>query len=237
LSGEICPIIVSAQHFNEFASPSERLIIPALWGLVPRWHKGDFREHGFNTVNFQVENIDDSRMYKPAFNRGKRCVLICEGFYEWQRIPTRLPVPERSVYFIHKTQSKGVNIGDKSTWTCDNVKLMHIAGIFDIWHDEDENPLYSFTILSKASNDILSWLHPRMPVILETQQQISNWLNFSQVSSEKALKVISNPKHLEFYKVSAKCVLNGTKKGEACKRAIEENEEEMKATNSGKGKF
>lgn len=190
------------------ALETDRMVIPALWGFIPRWHKGDFREHGFNTVNFRMENIDDSRMYKPAFSRGKRCVLICEGYYEWQRVPSRLPHSDRSIYFIYMPQPKGVKIEDKSTWTCDNVLLMHIAGIFDIWFDENENPLYSFTIVSMASDAILNWLHPRTPVILGSEVQIASWLNFGEVSGEKALTLIRRPKNLQWHKVSPGCVLN-----------------------------
>jgi putative SOS response-associated peptidase YedK len=228
--GQICPIIISAQHFDGYASPSERLIIPALFGAVPRWHKGNFREHGFNTVNFRVENMKDSRMYKPAFNRGRRCVLMCEGFYEWQQIPARLTPSERSVYFIHVTQPKGVKIEDNATWTCDTVHLLHVAGIFDVWHDEDRNPLYSFTIISKASDGSLSWLHPRTPAVLETQDQIESWINFAAISSEEALTVFTPPKNINWYRVSAQCVLNSSEKDMMCNRPEIEDVEERTAS-------
>lgn len=194
-SGQICPILVSAQHFNESSPPTNRLIIPALWGLVPRWHKGNFREHEFNTSNFRIENdINESRMYKPAFVRGNRCVLTCEGYYEWLRYPTNLPVDERPIYFIRSHAP---------------ANLLHIAGIFDVWYDEDENPLFSFTILSMESNEKLNWLHPRMPVIFETDKQVRDWLNFSQISSGKALKLIRKSENLLITEVNAKRILGG----------------------------
>lgn len=180
-SGQICPILVSAQHFNESSSAEHRAIIPALWGLVPRWHKGNFREHEFNTSNFRIEsNVDQSRMYKPAFSRGNRCVLICEGYYEWLRRPTTLAVDERPIYFIRSSRTD----------------LLHIAGIFDVWHDGEGNPLFSFTILSMASNAKLDWLHPRMPVIFETDKQVRDWLNFAQVPGGDALKLIRKSDNL-----------------------------------------
>jgi putative SOS response-associated peptidase YedK len=186
-SGQICPILVSAQHFNESSKAEHRAIVAALWGLVPRWHKGDFREHEFNTSNFRIDNgIAQSRMYKPAFDRGNRCVLICEGYYEWLRRPANRPVDERPIYFI------------RSDWSA----LLHIAGIFDEWLDGEGNPLLSFTILSMESSSVLNWLHPRMPVILETQNQVQDWLNFRQVSGEDALKLIRKTENLIVSKVA-----------------------------------
>jgi putative SOS response-associated peptidase YedK len=134
---------------------------------------------------------------------------MCEGFYEWQRVPTSLAASDRSIYFVHSLQSKGVKIEDKSTWTNDSLQLLHIAGIFDVWHDPDRNPLYSFTMLSTASNSTLNWLHPRTPVILESQKQISDWLNFTEVSGEKALTLLTTPTDLVWREVSPDCVLNG----------------------------
>jgi putative SOS response-associated peptidase YedK len=180
-SGQICPILVSAQHFNELSSAKSRHIVPALWGLIPRWHKGNYREHEFNTSNFRIENnVNESRMYKPAFTRGKRCAMICEGYYEWMRNPASLPVDKRPIHFIRPSTNS----------------LLHIAGIFDVWYDDDERPLFSFTVLSIDSSEKLNWLHPRMPVILETDEQVQDWLNFSQVSGEMALKLIRKSRNL-----------------------------------------
>lgn len=179
------------------SSPQSRLIIPALWGLIPRWHKGNFREHEFNTTNFRVENnINESRMYKPAFTRGRRCVMICEGYYEWMRNPSNIPVDERPIYFIRSS---------------DENSLMHIAGIFDVWNDDEGNPLYSFTILSIESSEKLNWLHPRMPVILDTDEQVREWLNFTQISNERALKLIKQSRNLFHTRVNAKRILSGMK--------------------------
>jgi putative SOS response-associated peptidase YedK len=127
---------------------------------------------------------------------------MCEGFYEWQRVPAKLAVSDRSIYFIHMPQPKGVKIEDKSTWTNDKPRLLHIAGIFDVWHDADRNPLYSFTMISTAAIEALNWLHPRTPAILETQEQVSDWLNFAEVSGHQALEVLTPPKNLIWHEVS-----------------------------------
>lgn len=147
-------------------------------------------------------------MYKPAFNRGRRCVLMCEGFYEWQRVSDKLAPLDRSIYFMHLSQPKGVKIEDNLTWTRDSPRLLHIAGIFDVWFDADRNPLYSFTMISTFSNETSNWLHPRTPVILETSEQIENWLNCTDISGKAAIEFLTPPKNLKWFEVSPGCVLN-----------------------------
>jgi putative SOS response-associated peptidase YedK len=207
---------MSAQHFEQ----PNYVILPALWGLIPRWHKGNFREHGFNTINFGLENLDTSRMYKPAFNRGQRCVLVCEGYYEHQRVPYRLPPEERSIYYVHTVQTGGVKIDDKSTWDCRSINLLYIAGIFDIWTDDEGFEIYNFTILSQSSEgNKLSMMHPRTPVILEGSQQIRAWLDFNQIVGADALELIQKPKNVIFYEVS-KHVLDANHKDSKCNQPI-----------------
>jgi len=215
----LAPIIISSKHIENFQT-FDCIIVPAFWGLIPRWHKGNYREHGFNTVNFCAENMDQSRMYKPAFNRGQRCVLICEGFYEHQRVPYRLPPEERSIYYIYSSQRKGIEIDNKSTWNCRVINMLYIAAIFDSWRDDNDNEIFNFTILSMGSGDnVLSWLHPRTPAILETAEKIHNWLNNSKIFGNDALKVIQSPKQIDWHQVSNH-VLDVDNKDDRCNKAI-----------------
>lgn len=217
--GEIAPIIISANHF-ERAGGNDFMVIPALWGLIPRWHKGNYKEHGFNTTNFGLENMDTSRMYKPAYEQGQRCVLVCEGYYENQRVPYQLPPDERSIYFIHSKQAKGVKINDKNTWNWSTINLLYIAGIFDTWTDDDGSEIYNFTMLSMPSEDnILSWMHPRSPAILETKRQVFGWLDHHGYHAEEALSLIKELKMVEMFEVSDH-VLNANNKGYRCNQPL-----------------
>ncbi|KAG5684647.1 hypothetical protein PVAND_013865 [Polypedilum vanderplanki] len=219
--GEIVPIIISSQHFD--ADNFFYTIHPALWGFIPRWHKGIYNEHGFNTTNFSSEKMNVSRMYKPAFLKGQRCVLVVEGYYEHKRVPYNLPVKERPIYYIYAKQQKGVKIFDKSTWNYRDINLLYIAGIFDIWTDDTGEEILSFTMLSMDSeNDVLSWLHPRRPVILESAYQIYRWLNFNEIEEMRAMQLIKHPNvnSIEWHKVSD-CVLNASNKDSKCNKPIE----------------
>lgn len=227
--GELCPIIVSARHFKDTADPDDRVIVPALWGMIPRWHKGDFKKHGLTSNNARMETILDSKLYKPALMSGKRCILPVEGFYEWQTINPKLKSSERPVYFIYMPQDKNVKIEDKLTWT--NVKLMFIAGLFDVWNDAHGDSIYSFTIITYESDAHLSWLHHRTPAILETEQQISDWLNFNRIPSELALKVIKHPKTIIWHQVSH-TVNSSRNKSDQCNKPKDEKKSEGGKSNS-----
>ena len=51
-----------------------------LRGLVPPWFQGqDPTKHGLSTNNARLENLEESKLYKPALMQGNRCVVICDG--------------------------------------------------------------------------------------------------------------------------------------------------------------
>lgn len=218
--GEICPIIVSAKHFDDSADSAQRVIIPALWGLVPRWHKGDYRKHGLTTNNARMETIETSKMFKPLLEK-KRCIVPIEGFYEWQTVNEKLKSSERPAYFIYMPQTKNIKIEDKSTWQSADVNLMFIAGLFDVWHDDEGDSLYSFTVVTYESDDHFSWLHHRTPAILETEQQVKDWLDFEKVPSNAALKLITHPKTIVWHRVS-NYVNSSRNKLDKCNKPMDE---------------
>lgn len=159
-------------------------------------------------------------MYKPLLERGKRCVMVIEGFYEWQTVDHKKKSSERPVYYIHMPQhDTKIKIEDKSTWNCENIQLMYIAGLFDIWHDENNDSIYSFTIITFESEQFFKWLHHRTPAILETEEQVRSWLDFEELPGMEALKVIQQPEILVWHQVSH--YVNSTKnKSEQCNKPL-----------------
>jgi putative SOS response-associated peptidase YedK len=211
---------VSSKHFDDDEISTNRTILPALWSIIPKWHKGDYRKHGLTTNNARLEGLTDSKLYKPLLDHGKRCVMVIEGFYEWQTTNPKAKSSERSVYFVHIPQDGSIKIEDKSSWTsCEDVKLMHIAGLFDVWEDDSGDSIYSFTIITYESDKFFNWLHHRTPAILETEEQIRNWLDYEHVSASEALKLIQQPKITMWYQVSS--YVNSTRnKLDQCNKPI-----------------
>ena len=128
------------------------------WGLVPTWAKKP--DTGLKMINARVETVAERPAYRRAFER-YRCLIIADGFYEWQRQPAG---PKQA---FHITRTDG--------------GLFAFAGLWSIWHD-DENEgrtLRTCTILTTAANPTIASLHDRMPVILAGGAE-SAWLEHSQ---------------------------------------------------------
>lgn len=51
------------------------------------------------------------------------------------------------------------------------IKLLYMAGLYSVWEGDDA-VIYSYSVITMDSNSTLSWLHHRMPAILETEEQI-----------------------------------------------------------------
>lgn len=120
------------------------------WGLIPHWVKDD--SMALSMVNARAETIDSKPAYKHLF-REQRCIVPCDGYYEWQekggkKVPFRI---ERK---------------DK--------KLFSLAGLWDIWFTEEKKVL-TFTVITCEPNDLVSEVHDRMPVILDSESE-KKWL-------------------------------------------------------------
>ncbi|EPQ10928.1 hypothetical protein D623_10004694 [Myotis brandtii] len=187
------------------------------WGLVPSWFKEDDPSKlQFNTSNCRSDTIMEKRSFKVPLGKGRRCVVLADGFYEWQRCQN---TSHRQPYFIYFPQiktEKSSSIGAASSpedWekVWDNWRLLTMAGIFDCWEPpQGGDCLYSYTIITvdscKGLNDIhhrqVILLIPGMPAILDGEEAVSKWLDFGEVSTQEALKLIQTSENITFHPVS-----------------------------------
>lgn len=213
-----------------------------LWGLIPYWHKGDPTKHKLSTNNCRLEGLSESKLYKGPFQQGKRCVILCEGFYEWQTTEN-LKSSERPAFFIHCKQTGGGEIDGKIA----PFKLMKIAGLFDVWEDNTGERIYSYTVITFESNKLFSSIHHRMPAILETDKDVSvssatiiilenqinnfslqDWLDFERVSDSQALATLRPTEEIIWHQVS-KYVNNSRNKSSECNKPFTETTKESPA--------
>nr|CAD7266418.1 unnamed protein product [Timema shepardi] len=218
---DVTPVLVSGSHFD---SNLERVLHPMMWGMIPPWHKGEPKSHGLSTNNCRLEGMIGSKLYGRAFSKGNRCVIVCDGFYEWQ---TTKGKGNKQPYFIYMPQPEGVRVEDHNTWSDEwseeegwkGPKLLAMAGLFDIWKSPQGEVIYSYTLITTESNETLSWLHHRAPAILYTEEQIDSWLDYSSVKSEKALHSIKPVKSLVWHAV-ATLVNNSRNKDTNCNKPV-----------------
>nr|XP_048272506.1 abasic site processing protein HMCES isoform X2 [Myodes glareolus] len=84
----------------------------------------------------------------------------------------------------------------------DNWRLLTMAGIFDCWEPPEGERLYSYSIITVDSCKGLSDIHSRMPAILDGEEAVSKWLDFGEVTTQEALKLIHPIDNITFHPVS-----------------------------------
>lgn len=220
---DVTPVLVSAVHFDDSADSADRLLVPMMWGMVPRWHKGDYRKHGLTTNNCRLEGLAISKLYGPPLAAGQRCVILCEGFYEWQTVK-QMKASDRPAFYVHMPQGGKVKVEDKTTWNADDgeqLQLLRMAGLFDVWEDEHGDKLYSYTVITFETVGKFAEIHHRSPAILETDEQVSDWLDFKRVPANRAINLLQPPKVMQWFRVS-NIVNNSRNKSAQCNKPIQE---------------
>lgn len=89
----------------------------------------------------------------------KRCVVPVQGYYEWLKKGPKEKIP-------HFTKRK-------------DGQLLMLGGLYDsVQYEGSQETLWTFTIITTAANKELSWLHDRMPLILEPgTNAMARWLD------------------------------------------------------------
>lgn len=126
------------------------------WGLVPTWAQSP--RLGLRLINARSETAAEKPAFRAAFERF-RCLIIADGFYEWERVAAG-PKPAFRI-----TRATG--------------EPFAFAGLWSIWHgheNEDQGPLRTCAILTTAANTSIASLHDRMPVILAPDAEAA-WLD------------------------------------------------------------
>ena len=145
------------------------------WGLVPSWTKRDPGYGGMlKTINCRSEGLASPGGMWSSMKGRKRCVVICQGFYEWlKKGKEKIP---------HYTKRK-------------DGQLMCFAGLWDCCdYGGKEVKVYSYTIITTESNKQLNFLHDRMPVILDPgSKEMEMWLDPNRYEWSKELQSCLKP--------------------------------------------
>ncbi len=123
------------------------------WGLVPSWSKTP--DTGLKMINARVETVAQRPAFRRPFERF-RCLIVADGFYEWQRVPS---APKAAFHIAR-----------------DDHELFAFAGLWSIWHGDEGQTLRTCTILTTAANSAVARLHDRMPIILAPEAE-AEWLD------------------------------------------------------------
>lgn len=169
--------IAPTQHAYVVTNESPNRLQYITWGLVPYWSK-DGKNTG-KLINARMEGVAS----KPSFRlpiRKRRCWVLVDSFYEWRREGKR-KIPYR------------IFLKDQS--------IMVLAGIWDVWY-QGNYAVKSFSIITAPPNREMSAIHNRMPVILTSAEQQSQWLENLALEDVQALLSTAPDGTLEMYRTS-----------------------------------
>lgn len=125
-------------------SPDE---IDALrWGLIPRWADDP---DDWTLINARAETLSE----KPAFREASPCLVLADGFYEWQDRTTG-------------SQPFRVERADGEPFA--------MAGLHERW-EQGGTVHETATVVTTEPNELMGELHHRMPVVLPERRE-TEWL-------------------------------------------------------------
>jgi len=134
------------------------------WGLVPFWAKDV--SIGSRMINARSETVAEKPSFRGAFKK-RRCLVLADGFYEWKgeksnKQPMFITLPGREPFAF--------------------------AGLWETWDKDPDSPYKSCTIITTRASKSVSYIHHRMPAILDPEAY-EPWLD-PQNEDAEGLKTI-----------------------------------------------
>ncbi len=127
------------------------------WGLIPNWSKD--RNIQKYTLNAKIETLS----VKPSFKENiiNRCLILADGFYEWQWLDSK----------GKKKQKYLIEMKDNQSFA--------FAGIYSKWVDTETGEILpTYSIITTEANALMAKIHnikKRMPVVLSKENE-RKWL-------------------------------------------------------------
>ncbi len=126
------------------------------WGLIPP--SAVDPKFGYRTINARSETVSSRPAFRAAWREGRRCLILADGFYEWQAPPggqgRKIP------YWIQ----------------LDSGRPFGFAGLWERWRG-DGAEILSCTVLTTDASKVLAPIHDRMPVILADPGAWNAWVD------------------------------------------------------------
>ena len=152
------------------------------WSMIPSFSKTGKPDFKISTFNATIERLEESQMWKPLLGK-RHCVIITEGFYEWNYEDP-----------IKRKNSRPHLIKAK------NSRFTYMAGLWNVWTDRETGELIpSCTMITLPANSLMARIHNtkgRMPAFLTTETS-RLWLD-QNLTYEERKALALNPVPDEF---------------------------------------
>ncbi|MBN2305112.1 MAG: SOS response-associated peptidase [Anaerolineae bacterium] len=144
------------------------------WGLIPSWAKDP--TIGSRMINARGETVHEKPSFRAALKR-RRCLVIADGFYEWQAQPDG---PKQPVF---------ITLQDRAPFG--------MAGLYEYWTEQESaqysgETLVTCTIITGPPNELIAPIHNRMPAILP-REDYAAWLDPDRTDSAEVMPLILRP--------------------------------------------
>jgi len=138
------------------------------WGFIPSWAEGPTADPPPICVN--LDEIQDSPMFRAPWLNSQRCILPLAGFYAWQLTNARYRQP----YFVRLL----------------NRSVFGLAAVWDRFVGDDDDVIESCSIICVPPNELMITVantDGRMPAILR-RNDYQTWLRGTPVEAKAALR-------------------------------------------------
>ena len=160
------PIPVVTRTLSTTVDDGHRHFRLVRWGFVPGFVK-DFDARR-PIVNARSEGLAEKASFRAAFRR-RRCLVIADGFYEWQQRGTGPSQP----FLVRRSDRKPFGM----------------AGLTETWVGADGSEIETACIITTAANGLLAAVHPRMPVVID-ERDFDLWLEPDERRAADALPLL-----------------------------------------------
>jgi putative SOS response-associated peptidase YedK len=155
-----------------------RVVMDMKWGLIPSWASNN--SIGNRMINARSENILEKPSFQNLVHRN-RCVIFSSGYFEWRKTNKK-----KQPFYIKNSMNK----------------ILALAGIWTTWKSKNSKIIYSYTIITKKSQNNLKHIHHRMPAILK-EKNIERWINSEKYNFPYVQNLLkSHSSNLIFHNVS-----------------------------------
>jgi len=143
-----------------------RVVKRMQWGLIPSWSKDE--SIGSKMINARAETL----LEKPSFQdlvQQNHCIIITDGYFEWKRGKEGV----QPYYFRHPKN-----------------RLLLMAGLWTSWTSLKTNKLLTYTVITTSAKKEISYIHNRMPVILNPTT-IDEWIFCDNTSISQTITYLT----------------------------------------------
>ncbi|KAI6118106.1 hypothetical protein F5141DRAFT_1194616 [Pisolithus sp. B1] len=146
-------------------------------------------------INARSENLVEGVGMWNKFRGRNRCIVVCQGYYEWQtKGKAQLP------HFIrHSSPDKIMLMAGLYESTIEKGDVVSLPSNArrnerrNVPLTDSSEPTYTFAIVTTDASKGLSWLHDRQPVILSSVEDVMRWLDTSSQTWSAELANLLHP--------------------------------------------